>query len=118
MTLRDQFAMAALTGLLANNRGFENQRPISVRAYELADQMLGCRMQSDPHPWRRVSMRSMGSLNPGDRAWITLEGGTEVIDATATEEGWRTIEGALLGYSTVGWVKMQPPPVPPEGPPV
>jgi hypothetical protein len=42
LTLRDQFAMAALTGILAN----DNSLPLQAkRAYELADAMLEARKE-------------------------------------------------------------------------
>jgi hypothetical protein len=47
LTLRDQFAMAALTGLLANQRAWDTVMPhhqplheLALVAYELADAML------------------------------------------------------------------------------
>jgi hypothetical protein len=42
-TLRDQFAMAALTGLCANPDYKANKDKFAVTAYELADAMLAAR---------------------------------------------------------------------------
>ena len=42
-SLRDQFAMAALTGIEANHETWGNPQERATRAYELADAMLMAR---------------------------------------------------------------------------
>lgn len=44
-TLRDEFAMAALTGWLADG-SVSNEETAAVRAYEFADAMMAARAQS------------------------------------------------------------------------
>jgi hypothetical protein len=39
-TLRDQFAMAALTGIMANHESWKSPQERSELAYELADAMM------------------------------------------------------------------------------
>ena len=39
-TLRDQFAMAALTGIMANHESWGNAQERAERAYEIADAMM------------------------------------------------------------------------------
>jgi hypothetical protein len=44
MTLRDQFAMAALTGMIADPSGVD-YRSVPRKAYEMADAMLEARKE-------------------------------------------------------------------------
>lgn len=44
-TMRDDFAAAALTGLIINTESHTPTVPITARAYELADAMLARRKQ-------------------------------------------------------------------------
>jgi hypothetical protein len=61
-TLRDKFAMAALTGMLASeDQEFEMSRmyypaQAAGRAYEMADAMLAERAKSQPQPEGRAAL--------------------------------------------------------------
>jgi hypothetical protein len=53
MSLRDYFAAAALTGILANQQQLQNMDAFNetpaARAYEIADDMLAAREANDEH---------------------------------------------------------------------
>ena len=58
-TLRDKFAMAALTGMPANETsldGYYSSEGAAERAYKLADAMLAERIKSLPQPEGRAAL--------------------------------------------------------------